>query len=292
MTAVPASAQTPPDRAAAFPLERYLARIGYHGPRAPTLEVLRALHRLHPAAIAYETLDPLIGLPVSIAAPDLAQKLLSGQRGGYCFEQNGLFALALSALGFTFSGLAARVLWNQPEDLRTARSHHVLLVTLAEGIYIADVGFGGMTPTAPLRLIADEIQATPHEPMRLVRRGEDYFLQVQQLRAEDAVLWKTLYRFDLQPQHPIDYVVANHYVSTFAGSIFRTTLMAARPVADGRLALMNNRLTRYRPDGGATETILDTAAAIRQVLRDSFDLVVPDAAAFDRRVVELGFVAG
>lgn len=274
-----------------FPLDRYLRRIGYDGPREASLAVLRQLHFLHPNAIAYENLDPLIGRPVSIAEPDLVAKLLSGKRGGYCYEQNGLFAQALAALGFRFTGLGARVLWNQPEDLVTARSHHILLVELPEGQYIADIGFGGMTPTAPLRLVADESQATPHGAMRFVRRDGDYFLQAQSIGTEGVTAWRTLYRFDLQPQQPIDYVVGNHYVSTFATSIFRTSLMAARPVREGRLALANNRFTEYRLDGDAIETVLETAASIRALLQQRFDLTVPDIAAFDRRVIELGFVA-
>jgi len=280
------------DATSAFPLDLYLRRIGYDGPHAPSLEMLRQLHFLHPHAIAYENLDPLIGRPVSIAEADLVEKLLSGNRGGYCFEQNGLLACALTALGFTFTGLAARVLWNQPEHLVTARSHHVLLIDLPEGKYIADVGFGGMTPTAPLRLVADEVQATPHGPMRLILRNAAYFLQAQiGGAAVDGAAWRTLYRFDLQPQHPIDYVVGNHYVSTFAESIFRNSLMAARPLADGRLTLANNRFTEYRLDGSETVTMLEDAAAIRRVLQDRFNLTVPDSAAFDRRLVELGFVA-
>jgi N-hydroxyarylamine O-acetyltransferase len=273
-----------------FPLDRYLQRIGYEGPREASLEVLRRLHFLHPSAIAYENLDPLIGRPVSIAEADLIAKLLSGKRGGYCYEQNGLFARALTALGFRFTGLGARVLWNQPDDLVTARSHHILLIDLPEGQYIADIGFGGMTPTAPLRLVADEAQATPHGPMRFVRRDGDYFLQAQTLGPEGVAAWRTLYRFDLHPQQPIDYVVGNHYVSTFEASIFRTSLMAARPVVDGRLALANNRFTAYRLDGGSVETVLETASSIRALLQERFTLTVPDVAAFDQRVIELGFV--
>jgi N-hydroxyarylamine O-acetyltransferase len=293
MTAAVSPSGNPPANAeeAGFPLDRYLQRIGYDGPREASLEVLRRLHFLHPAAIAYENLDPLIGRPVSIAAGDLVAKLLSGKRGGYCYEQNALFAAALTALGFRFIGLGARVLWNQPDDLITARSHHILLVDLPEGQYIADIGFGGMTPTAPLCLVADESQATPHGSMRFVRRDSDYFLQAQALSGAGMTAWKTLYRFDLQPQQPIDYVVGNHYVSTFATSIFRTSLMAARPVAEGRLALGNNRFTEYRLDGSNSETMLETAAAIRAVLQERFNIVTPDEAAFDSRVIELGFVS-
>ncbi|HVI88162.1 MAG TPA: arylamine N-acetyltransferase [Dongiaceae bacterium] len=273
-----------------FPLDRYLQRIGYGGPREASLEVLRQLHFLHPNAIAYENLDPLIGRPVSIAEADLVAKLLSGKRGGYCYEQNGLFARALTALGFRFAGLGARVLWNQPDDRVTARSHHILLIDLPQGQYIADIGFGGMTPTAPLRLVVDEAQATPHGPMRFVRRDGDYFLQAQTLGTEGLTAWRTLYRFDLHPQQPIDYVVGNHYVSTFEASIFRTSLMAARPVVDGRLTLANNRFTAYCLDGSSAETVLETASSIRALLQESFNLTVPDVAAFDHRVIELGFV--
>lgn len=290
--AVPTSGNPPANtEEAGFPLDRYLQRLGYDGPREASLEVLRRLHFLHPSAIAYENLDPLIGRPVSIATGDLVSKLLSGKRGGYCYEQNGLFACALTALGFRFTGLGARVLWNQPDDLITARSHHVLLIDLPEGHYIADIGFGGMTPTAPLRLVADEPQATPHGVMRFVRRDHDYFLQAQTLGSEGMTAWKTLYRFDLQPQQPIDYVVGNHYVSTFATSIFRSSVMVARPVMDGRLALANNRFTEYCLDGSNRETLLETAAAIRAVLQERFNVVAPDEAAFDNRVIELGFVS-
>src|SRR5262249_40301695 len=41
-------------------LESYFARIGYAGPRTASLDTLSALHALHPAAIAFENLDPLL----------------------------------------------------------------------------------------------------------------------------------------------------------------------------------------------------------------------------------------
>ena len=41
-------------------LDAYCRRVGYDGPRSATLDTLRALHRLHPQAIAFENLDPLL----------------------------------------------------------------------------------------------------------------------------------------------------------------------------------------------------------------------------------------
>ena len=97
-------------------LDAYFARIGYRGPREATLDVLKQLHALHPRAIAFENLDSFLGRPVRLDLASLEQKLVHARRGGYCFEQNTLFWKVLTALGFSVTGLAARVLWNQPED--------------------------------------------------------------------------------------------------------------------------------------------------------------------------------
>ena len=92
-------------------LEAYFSRIGYSGPREPTLDTLRALHWHHPLAIPFETLDPLLGRPVRLELGALERKLVAERRGGYCFEQNLLFAHALEALGFAVTKLVGRVVW-------------------------------------------------------------------------------------------------------------------------------------------------------------------------------------
>src|SRR5688572_13841276 len=74
----------------AFDLDSYFARIGYDGPHVPTLETLRAIQLLHPQAIAFENLNPLLALPVKLDVESLQQKLVRSRRGGYCFEHNGL----------------------------------------------------------------------------------------------------------------------------------------------------------------------------------------------------------
>ena len=97
----------------AIDLDLYFSRIGYEGPRTATLGVLRELHRLHPRAIPFENLDPLAGRTVSLELPAIVSKLLERRRGGYCFEQNKLFAHVLMQLGFRVTPLIARVLWGR-----------------------------------------------------------------------------------------------------------------------------------------------------------------------------------
>ena len=68
-----------------FDLDSYFARIGYDGPRTPTLETLRAIQLLHPQAIAFENLNPLLRIPVRLDIASLQEKLIRSRRGGYCF---------------------------------------------------------------------------------------------------------------------------------------------------------------------------------------------------------------
>lgn len=262
-----------------FDMDAYLRRIGYDGERAPTLDVLRAIHQLHAQSIPFENLDPLLRRPLQLDAEWLQQKLVRDVRGGWCFEQNHLLRAALTSLGFRTTGLAARVMWNVPEGMVTARGHMLLLVHLDGARYVADVGFGGLTLTAPLRLEADVEQLTPHETFRLAASGDGYAMQAR-LGEE----WRTLYRFTLEEQHPPDYEVSSWYLSTHPRSHFLSGLIAARPAPDARHALRNTTLTTHHLDGRTERRELESAAELRQVLHDTFGIAAPDGLedAFER----------
>jgi len=269
-----------------FDLSAYFTRIAYDGPRTPTLETLRAIQFLHPQAIAFENLDPLLGRSPRLDIESLQQKLVRSRRGGYCFEQNALFGHALRALGFRVTGLAGRVVWNRPDNMTTPpRSHMVLRVELDEGTYLADVGFG-LSPTGPLRLEPDIEQQTPHEPFRLTKDGEQYTLQAKLLGK-----WQSFYRFDLQAQEEVDYEVANHYVSTWPTSHFVTSLIAARAAPELRYGLRGNQLSIRPLNGAGEQRALTSAAEMRAALSDLFGITVPEPDRFDATVARLNLLA-
>ena len=264
-----------------FDLDAYLDRIGYAGPRTATLETLQAVHLLHPAAIPFENLNPLLGWPVALDVDALQAKMVAGGRGGWCFEHNTLFRHALEALGFSVTSLAARVLWNTAPDKPVGpRSHMLLLVNLGGLLYIADVGFGGNVLTAPLRLETHIAQATPHEPHRLLPLENGFVLEAS-VRGE----WKPFYRFTLEPQFPADYEVSNWYLCHHPSSFFRHTLLGARATPEGRYAIRNNALAIHRKTGTEKRTLAG-AAALRSCLETDFGLQLPDspevAAALER----------
>ena len=258
-------------------LEGYFRRIGYAGSRDPNLDTLRAIVERHTASIAFENLSPLIGQPVRLDLASIQHKLVESGRGGYCFEHNLLLRGVLLALGFVVTGLAARVRWNVPAERVTARGHMLLLVDLAGQPYIADAGFGGLTLTAPLALVPDIAQPTPHEPFRLLEDGAGYMLQA--CIGED---WQDVYRFDLQAQEPIDYEAASWYLSTHPDSHFVSGLVAARPAPGRRIGLRNTQLSIHHRGGASERRELSSVTELRAALQDLFGLALPDTPDLDR----------
>ena len=267
----------------AIDLDAYLRRIGYVGGREPTLDTLAALHLHHAQTIAFENLDPLLGRPVALDAASLERKLIHDGRGGYCYEQNLLFGHVLRALGFQVTGLAARVLWTYyADDAITARSHQLLRVDLEDGPYIVDVGFGGQTLTAPLRLEPDLEQATPHEVFRLVTAGDGFRMQCR-----IGAAWKSLYRFDLQEVFEPDYEILNYYASSHPTSRFVSSLIAARPATDRRYALADNQLAVHHLGGPTERRVLGSVSELRETLESVFLLNLPDAPELDTALARL-----
>jgi N-hydroxyarylamine O-acetyltransferase len=229
-------------------------------------------------------LNPLLGWPVYLDTISLQRKLVLSRRGGYCYEQNLLFKHALETIGFHVTGLAARVTWNNPEGVVLPRTHMLLRVDLAGSAYIADVGFGGLTLTAPLRLEQDVEQPTPHEPFRLITEEDELVLQ-----AKLSQTWRSLYRFTLQPQMLADYEMANFYVSSHPKSRFVNALIAAKSMKDRRYALLNNELAVHYLNGKTERTVLASAGEIRATLEGPIGLSLPATAEVDavlQRVAE------
>jgi N-hydroxyarylamine O-acetyltransferase len=255
-----------------FDVDAYFERIGHSGRAPATLETLAAIHYRHAVAIPFENLNPLLRWPVRLDAQSLFQKLVCDRRGGWCFEQNLLLSHCLTAIGFQITWLAARVTMNNPEGAITPRSHMLLLIDLEDRRYVADVGFGGLTLTAPLRLEPDVEQTTPHERFRMIQSGGVFTMQ-----AQIAGTWKSLYRFDLQEQVLPDYEVSNWYLSNHPNSHFVTGLIAARPDRDRRYALRNCELAIHHTSGESERRVLTGADDLRATLADVFRIALPDA---------------
>lgn len=260
-------------------LNAYFERIGFAGSIAPTLATLELLHALHPAVIPFENLNPLLGLPVALDLASVEKKLLAERRGGYCFEHNLLLMAVLRELDFTVRGLAARVVWTDPTAVDRPPTHMLLAIDIGGATYMADVGFGGLTLTAPLKLKSDVEQPTPHETFRLTGGEPDWTLEAQ---IDGA--WKPLYVFDAIEHSPDYYEAPNQWLSTDPASPFRTELRVALSPSGKRLALRNNRLTTHIVGEPSESRLLGSVAELREVLSGTFGIALPSVELLDPRL--------
>ncbi|HZZ91084.1 MAG TPA: arylamine N-acetyltransferase [Usitatibacter sp.] len=263
-------------------LDAYLRRIGFDGAAKADLATLRDVHRLHAAAIPFENLSAFVGEPIALDAAALEAKLVRGGRGGWCFEHNLLLRHVLDAIGFEVATLAARVRWNVPPNVQTARSHCLLKVATGEGDFIADVGFGGQTLTAPLRLAADIVQPTPHESYRLVPSGERFTLETR-IDGE----WQSLYVFELHEALQADYEVSNWYLAHHPQSQFLSGIIAARAASDRRHALRHTRYAVHHCDGRTERFEVRDASALRGLLAGPFGIRLDGVPGLDARLARL-----
>ncbi|NUT51684.1 MAG: arylamine N-acetyltransferase [Saccharothrix sp.] len=246
-------------------LDAYLDRVAFTpDPAADRATTLRALHRAHLAAISFENADVRDGVPIALDVPSLQDKIVARRRGGYCFEQNLLFAAVLDRLGHEVTGLAGRVLLGRSGDL--PRTHAMLRV---DRRWLVDVGFGGGGLLEPLPLVAGEVVRQGDWSFRL-----DHADGVWTLRSWQASEWFPLYDFTEDPRTPADYAILNYYMSTNPKSAFVGRLLVQRTDERARHQLADLDLTEARPDGSVVKRSLTTEERAA-VLRDVFGLELP-----------------
>src|SRR5260221_3367797 len=194
-----------PARAADMNVAAYLERIGYQGPLNPNAETLRALHVAHLYTVPFENLDIGLGRPLSLELPALFDKIVTGRRGGFCYELNGLFAWLLQSLGYGVTHLSART--KSPDGSFGPEFDHLALRVvcpqaggdpvqpwLSDEPWLADVGFGDSF-VEPLRLEAGRDQSQGRRTFWLEERDGAYVYWKRQPGAAP----ERQYTFTLQP---------------------------------------------------------------------------------------------
>lgn len=251
------------------PLDEYAERIGLPSPLRATAEGLAAVHVAHALNVPFENLDVHLQRPIRLDAASLVAKLVRQRRGGYCYETNGLLALALTQLGLPVQRLAARNLMRPWEQRQ--RTHLALLVEAGGRQYLCDVGFGQFCPIAPV----------PFEPgVAHVQFGETYRIDVTEfghqlsLRQNDE--WMPLYAFSLEPCPQVDFEIMNYFNSTHPSSPFVQQIMISRPLQGRRRGLRGASLT-LREAGEAQTREIATAEEYSRLLREEFAIALDDA---------------
>lgn len=250
-------------------LKSYLRRINYSGELAPTFDVLNKITLAHAQAISFENIDAALNIPIQVSTDAIIDKLVTRNRGGYCFEQNGLLLWVLENLGFHARPISGRVRLRFTDRFQIGpRTHVFLRVDIGEETFFTDVGMGSASLTGALKFVEDLEQDTPHDTRRIVRDKELWYHQVRY----DGV-WKDACEFTMEEMPLIDREIANWYTSAHPQSHFRDRLVAARARENGeRLALENFDFTIRPKNGVAVKTKISGHEELIEVLKTEFGL--------------------
>jgi N-hydroxyarylamine O-acetyltransferase len=150
--------------------ERVLSALGFAQAPLPDLAGLRALYHAWCRGVPFDNLRKRIHLARGLTsafpgdrAEDFFEAWLQYRTGGTCWAGNGALASLLRALGFPVQRGVATML-ARPD---IPPNHGTVLVTLAEGLYVADAS---ILHSEPLRL-DDEAETVIDHPAWGVRAG-------------------------------------------------------------------------------------------------------------------------
>jgi N-hydroxyarylamine O-acetyltransferase len=241
-------------------LRAYLDRIGYGQAVRTDFETLRGVMRAHGRSIPYENLDVLLGRRIGTDPRAAYEKLVTRQRGGWCYEMNGTLGLALQEIGFDVTRLCA--------DGSTPASHLVLAVELEGKRYIVDAGFVD-GPPEPYLVSDGELRQDGFE-FRIERFADGR--------------WRLYnHRFGMAPGFiaggPNESAMSERCVllQTEPQSPFVQNAIVARRTADGVTSLIGRVLRSVRPDS-VDKQLIDSADQYVATLEDRFSLKLPGVA--------------
>jgi N-hydroxyarylamine O-acetyltransferase len=243
----------------------YLDRIRYEGPLTPSAEVLRSLHRANMFAVPFENLDIGLGREIVCDEGRFLNKIVTEQRGGFCYEMNGAFAALLRALDFKVTLLSARVSGDGGRD--GPEFDHLALRVELEEPWLADVGFGDSF-VEPLLLEPDLEQEQFGRRYRLTSADSGLCLEAN---ADGA--WRKQYGFTLQARKLAEFAAMCHYHQTSPDSPFTRKRVCSLATPEGRITVTGDKLIETR--NGVREERALTEDERVAILHERFGVNLP-----------------
>jgi N-hydroxyarylamine O-acetyltransferase len=249
-----------------FVLQKYFDRIGYHGNAQADIATVTKMMRCQLFTVPFENLDVQAGKVVSLVPEEIFEKIVGRNRGGYCYEVNGLFAMALESLGIMYQFVAARPMFY---PVKRPKTHMAIVLKLSNEEWLCDLGFGSYGIRAPMRLSQIDVAVEQDlDAFALSKTNEREYL----LKAFVDGEWANQYAFDLSPQEWIDFVPANYLNSTHPDAVFVQKLLIVLHDQSGRKILFGDMLKTVA--NGKVEKQTIAIEDRESVLSDMFGLVL------------------
>ncbi|MCI5083730.1 MAG: arylamine N-acetyltransferase [Saprospiraceae bacterium] len=222
-------------------IEAYLQRIGLDHQPTPQLQSLQLLQRQHLINVPFENLDIHLGRPITLNYYHIYEKIVQLDRGGFCYELNGLFYFLLKELGFEVKRISAMT-YNEQHGYRYEYDHLALLVQTEGQEWLTDVGFGRFS-LVPLSLNTNQVQ-TDGRQQYLLRpyEAKDGYTEVLSKKIGAEEDWKPCYIFTKVERMVEEFADMCHYHQTNPESHFLKGPMCTRATEDGRVTIWKNKL--------------------------------------------------
>ena len=251
-------------------IEQYLRKLQLND-FEPTvnLATLTKLQDAHLKYIPYENFDCLNGKITSLKRQDMFNKVIMHNRGGICFELNGLYNWLLESLGFDVTSYSARFI--DKMETYQLRRHRVMCVTLGEKRYLTDVGVNSESPRVPLEIVDGLIQSDGISQYKFTRSEFWGWLLWQKERGK---IWERLFGFTEEPQIDKDFITASFWCDAHPDSPFIKSKKLSIFREDCNITIRGNYLKFYLGGRVKYRYKINTGAELKEILWEYFGINV------------------
>ncbi len=251
-------------------IEQYLRKLQLNDfEPAVNLTTLTKLQDAHLKYIPYENFDSLNGKITSLKRQDMFNKVIMHNRGGICFELNGLYNWLLESLGFDVTSYSARFI--DKMETYQLRRHRVMCVALGEKRYLTDVGVNSESPRVPLEIVEGLIQSDGISQYKFTRSEFWGWLLWQKERGK---IWKRLFGFTEEPQIDKDFITASFWCDAHPDSPFIKSKKLSIFREDCNITIRSNYLKFYLGGRVKYRYKINTGAELKEILWEYFGINV------------------
>jgi len=247
--------------------EQYLKRINYTGGLEPNIALLSELQKRHLLNIPFENLDIHYKKHIELNIESIYKKIVEDNRGGFCYELNGLFYELLLSLNFEAKRISARV-YTDETDYSPEFDHFAIIVKIGNVEYLTDVGFGEFS-FKPLELILGKPQKD-HRANYVIDKYDEHYFRVNKM--EKGKL-KPEYIFTTLARDFMDYKKMCEFHQSDSRSNFMKKRLISLATESGRITITNNIL-KVRKNNLVEERILNNETEFENELWDNFRIKI------------------
>ena len=225
-----------------FSAIKYIERIGSPGTANADYETLCKLVRSHVFHVPFENLDISLGKPIILELDKIYNKIVLNNRGGFCYELNGLFYKLLRTIGYDVKMVSARV--HEPEHgYGQEFDHMALIVNLENQKLLVDVGFGEFS-ILPLDIDNSSIADDGKNKWMITQPNSDQYISFKL----DGSGRKPQYLFSLKERKLDDFAEMCHYHQTNPDSHFTDKRLITIQTETGRYTISGDKIKISTPE--------------------------------------------